>query len=91
MDSSVNGLYFLDGYFITDACSGCLACKAVCPQDCIDFLAAKAVIRQEDCLHCGNCMNIGPQKAVIREGIGLYKAFFFLNEWYARLHDRNFI
>lgn len=55
-----------DGYLITDACSGCQACKAVCPQNCIDFSATKAAIVQENCLHCGNCMNVCPQKAVIR-------------------------
>lgn len=57
-----------EGYLITDACSGCLACKAVCPQNCIDFSTVKAFIRQENCLHCGNCMNICPQKAVIWVG-----------------------
>lgn len=57
-----------NGYIITNACTGCRACEAVCPQSCIDFSAARAAIRQENCLRCGNCMNICPQKAVIREG-----------------------
>lgn len=57
-----------EGYFITEACTGCRACEAVCPQNCIDFTSAPAVIQQEHCLHCGNCMEICPQKAVIREG-----------------------
>ena len=26
-----------EGYFITDACTGCRVCEAVCPQNCIDF------------------------------------------------------
>lgn len=26
-----------------------------------------AVIRQENCLHCGNCMKVCPQNAIIRE------------------------
>lgn len=59
----------LEGYFITEACTGCRACKAVCPQNCIDFTSVPAVIRQEHCLHCGNCMEVCPQKAVIREGV----------------------
>lgn len=57
----------LDGYFITNACIGCRACEAVCPQSCIDFAVKPAVIRQENCLHCGNCLNVCPQKAVVRE------------------------
>lgn len=55
-------------YFITEACTGCRACEAVCPQNCIDFTSIPAVIRQEHCLHCGNCMEVCPQRAVIREG-----------------------
>lgn len=57
-----------NGYIITDACTGCRACKAVCPQSCIDFSVARVAIRQGNCLRCGNCMDICPQKAVIREG-----------------------
>lgn len=59
--------YKQDRYLITDCCSGCRACEAVCPQQCIDFTGMPAVIRQENCLHCGNCMNVCPQKAVVRE------------------------
>lgn len=57
-----------EGYFITNACVGCHACEAVCPQNCIDFTGIPAVIRRENCLHCGNCMNVCPQNAIIREG-----------------------
>lgn len=57
-----------EGYYITNACIGCHACEAVCPQNCIEFLGIPAVIRQENCLHCGNCMSACPQNAVIREG-----------------------
>ena len=56
-----------EGYFITEACTHCRACEAVCPQNCIDFTSIPAVIQQAHCLHCGNCMEICPQKAVIRE------------------------
>lgn len=57
-----------EGYFITEACTRCRACEAVCPQNCIDFTSVPAVIQQAHCLHCGNCMEVCPQKAVIREG-----------------------
>ena len=56
-----------EGYFITEACIGCRACEAVCPQNCINFTSIPAVIQQVHCLHCGNCMEVCPQKAVIRE------------------------
>lgn len=57
-----------EGYFVTDACTGCRACEKVCPQSCIDFTGRKAVIRRENCIHCGNCRTVCPAGAVIREG-----------------------
>ncbi len=57
-----------EGYFITEACTRCRACEAVCPQNCIDFTSVPAVIQQLHCLHCGNCMGVCPLRAVIREG-----------------------
>lgn len=56
-----------DGYLITNKCISCRACETVCPQKCIDFTGTPAVIRQENCLHCGNCMKNCPQNAVVRE------------------------
>lgn len=53
-------------YYITDACIGCETCGAVCPQNCIDFSNVPAVIEQEHCLHCGNCMQNCPVGAVER-------------------------
>lgn len=58
----------MQGYEITDKCTGCKACKSVCPQNCIDFAVTPAVIRQENCLHCGNCLTVCPKKAVVRRG-----------------------
>ena len=55
-----------EGYFITDACIGCESCTAVCPQQCIDSSNIPHVIRQENCLHCGNCMTACPVGAVVR-------------------------
>ena len=53
-------------YYITDACIGCKTCGAFCPQNCIDFSNVPAVIEQEHCLHCGNCMQKCPAGAVER-------------------------
>lgn len=52
------------GYFITDRCRGCRICYSKCPQKCIDMSARPFVIRQEHCLHCGNCMEACPFGAV---------------------------
>lgn len=51
-------------YFITDRCRGCRICYSKCPQKCIDMSARPFVIRQEHCLHCGNCMEACPFGAV---------------------------
>lgn len=53
-------------YYITDACIGCETCGAFCPQNCIDFSHVPAVIKQEHCLHCGNCMQNCPVGAAER-------------------------
>lgn len=60
-----------EGYFITDACIGCQSCGAVCPQNCIDFTTVPAVIQQTHCLHCGNCYEVCPVKAVVKRESGL--------------------
>ena len=57
-----------EGYFITDKCTGCRLCYSKCPQKCIDTIINPAVIRQENCLHCGNCFEVCPTGAIIRRG-----------------------
>ncbi len=52
------------GYVITDRCRGCRICYSRCPQKCIDMSSRPFVIRQEHCLHCGNCMSACPFSAV---------------------------
>lgn len=54
------------GYYITDRCRGCKICYSKCPQKCIDLNSKPLVIRQEHCLHCGNCMEVCPFGAVER-------------------------
>lgn len=57
-----------EGYEISDNCVGCKVCKAICPQNCIDFGTVPAKIIQKNCLHCGNCMTICSHNAVIKRG-----------------------
>ena len=52
------------GFYITDACTDCGACAAVCPQDCICQESIPFVIEQNHCLHCGNCLSECPAGAV---------------------------
>lgn len=54
------------GYFVTDKCIGCKLCYSKCPQKCIDISQKPVVIRQEHYLHCGNCFEICPARAVER-------------------------
>ena len=53
-----------EGFFITDACTGCGACIEVCPQGCIQQDSVPFVIEQAHCLHCGNCLTECPVSAV---------------------------
>ena len=55
-----------EGYFITEACTGCRSCAAVCPQNCIITDRVPHVIEQAHCLHCGNCMAVCPAGAIER-------------------------
>ena len=54
------------GYYITDACVGCGACAAVCPQRCIEE-GAPYRIQRNHCLHCGNCYENCPAHAIRRK------------------------
>ena len=63
---SVQGKAKETGYFVTDKCIGCKLCYSKCPQKCIDITQKPVVIRQENCLHCGNCFEICPAGAIER-------------------------
>lgn len=54
------------GYYITDACIGCGACKKNCPQSCINEGIPYAIM-QNHCLYCGNCYEKCPVGAVARK------------------------
>ena len=51
-------------YWITDRCQGCRLCYSKCPQKCIDISGKLPVIHPENCLHCGNCLEVCPYGAV---------------------------
>lgn len=55
-----------EGYYVRrEACIGCGACLAVCPQNCIHMEDDAAVIEQEHCLHCGRCAEICTARAIV--------------------------
>lgn len=63
-----NGQKTNRGYVIGNNCTGCKACAAVCPQECINFSTVPAEIIQNNCLHCGSCMTVCPHNAVSKRG-----------------------
>ncbi len=52
------------GYVITEACTGCGQCAALCPQNCIDDTQMPYRIESAHCLQCGLCAEICPAEAV---------------------------
>ena len=44
----------------------CKLCYSKCPQKCIDLTQKPVVIEQAHCLHCGNCYEICPARAIER-------------------------
>lgn len=53
------------GFAVTQACTGCGACAAVCPQKCI-IPGSPYAIAGEHCLQCGLCEETCPAGAVRR-------------------------
>ena len=57
-----------EGYFVTDKFIGCKLCYSQCPQKCIDISVKPVVVHQNNCLHCGNCYEICPARAIEKRG-----------------------
>ena len=57
-----------EGYVVTDKCNGCKLCYAKCPQKCMDISVKPVIINQKHCLHCGNCFEICPMRAIVKRG-----------------------
>lgn len=59
------------------ACDGCLACVAACAEKVIRLDAAKRPVLQflhGECTFCGDCADVCPTDALVREGAGAWAA-----------------
>ncbi len=54
------------GYFVTGRCIGWQLCYSKCPQKQFPLTQKPVVIEQAHCLHCGNCYEICPARAIER-------------------------
>lgn len=53
------------GFWIGKSCTGCSACKEICPQQCIQS-GSPYKIAEEHCLHCGHCFEACPSNSIVR-------------------------
>jgi iron only hydrogenase large subunit-like protein len=70
--------YFHAHKVIPEKCRGHMACMRICPTQAIRVRNGKAVISDEFCVDCGNCIAVCPEGAIIVEsdmidGLSQYK------------------
>lgn len=63
-----------------EKCSGCTACYAVCPKQCIEMKADEEgfrypIVDTEKCIQCGTCENVCPILNPVKEMLTPQKAF----------------
>ena len=54
-------------HVISDDCSSCGACVAVCPVECIEEGEGKYIIDADACIDCGACIGECPIGAIAAE------------------------
>jgi NAD-dependent dihydropyrimidine dehydrogenase PreA subunit len=50
-----------------EKCTGCAACKDICPVEAITIVDDKAVIDEDTCIDCGQCVDECPTSAITLE------------------------
>lgn len=53
-------------YYIGDGCTGCGACKTICPKNCISK-GRPYTINQKQCIKCGLCVKRCWRKLILKE------------------------
>ena len=59
--------YFHAHKVVPEKCRGHMACMRICPTQAIRVRHGKAVISDEFCVDCGNCIGICPEGAIVVE------------------------
>jgi len=50
-----------------EKCTGCAACKDICPVEAITIVDDKAVVDEDTCIDCGQCVDECPTSAITLE------------------------
>ncbi len=48
----------------TDGCDGCMMCSLTCKEKAITIENGKAILNQQICMYCGNCMDACPKNLI---------------------------
>lgn len=50
-----------------EKCTGCAACKDICPVESITIVDDVAVVDEDTCIDCGQCVDECPTSAITLE------------------------